>query len=51
METTRLYEFDKEEWFDVMREAVRLLGGTMSREQYEKAWDEFCEFKRRKLMQ
>lgn len=43
---TKLYEFDKEEWWDVMREATR---GELSREQYEEAWREFCELKQKKL--
>lgn len=49
--TERLDEFDKEEWWDVMREAVRSLGGTLSRDEYEKQWSEFCEMKRRKNLQ
>lgn len=46
-----LYEFDKEEWWDVLRIAVKSLGGKISRDEFEASWAEFCEMKRRKEMQ
>lgn len=45
---TRLYEYDKEEYWDIQREAVRSLGGRLTREAFEIMWSEFCEMKRKK---
>lgn len=47
-EDISLYEFDKEEWWDVLQEACKSLGGQISREEFEVSWDEFCELKSRK---
>ena len=48
MTATRLDEFDKDEWWDVMRLAVHDLGGKITRADFEKMWDEFCEMKRKR---
>ena len=42
----RLDEFDKEEWWDIMRLAVRNCGGRITREEFEDMWDDFCAMKR-----
>lgn len=46
-EQTRLDEYDKTEW----REVARLLKPDWTEEQFEEAWQEFLELKRRKTMQ
>lgn len=52
MDDVSLYEFDKDEWWDVLREAIRLRGGApLDRAEFEKDWAEFQELKRRKQMQ
>lgn len=43
----RLYEFDKEEWWDVARK-VR---PTLTREEYVRQWAEFIENKRCRALQ
>jgi len=51
IEGAPLYEFDKEEWWDVASAAVKSLGGQMTREEFEVMWADFCEMKRRKQQQ
>lgn len=50
MMDVRLDEFDKEEWWDVMREAVRILGGSITRDEFEDYWIEFCAMKQSKSL-
>jgi len=46
-EPTRLNEFDKTEWWDVCRR----LRPDWSYEQFERAWQEFVELKRKRESQ
>jgi hypothetical protein len=46
--TARLDEYDKNEWRDVMREAARMLGKTLTDAEFDVMWDDFIEMKRRK---
>ena len=43
-----LFEFDKDEWFDVMKAAAKSIGGDLTRDEFEPMWADFCEMKRRK---
>lgn len=52
VDDVRLYEFDKDEWWDVLCAAIGIRGGQPpSREEFERDWVEFQEIKRRKRMQ
>jgi hypothetical protein len=44
---TRLYEFDKEEWWDVMRRAKP----DIAREEFDRVWAEFVALKQKKKQQ
>ena len=48
---TRLDEYDKDEWREILKEAVRSAGGSWDEKKFEDGWVEFCELKRRKQFQ
>jgi hypothetical protein len=43
-----LYVVDKEEWWDVLTTALRSLGRSITREEFDRDWDEFQDMKRRR---
>ncbi len=45
--TTRLDEYDRDEWRDI----IRVANPNISDEAFDAAWDEFCEMKWAKTLQ
>lgn len=43
----KLNEFDKDEWWDVCQRCAP----HVTREQFDKQWEAFCEMKRKKALQ
>jgi len=46
LETVKLHEFTKEEWWDV----ARVLTPEMTQEEFDAMWEEFQETKRRRKL-